>query len=147
MKKKAGAGEEESKWWRSQLGTCTSTYNPDRERGIKSTTCLWGLRGGVIMVHFPEQLVDSIYRPPYWYQLIRHHGCQAPASWHTGLHLCAAGFRMQWTSPEATFMTAVCVGGFFFNSSGTGAEGEENLGGWRRECRLPETKTVAHSFQ
>lgn len=24
------------------------------------------------MVHFLEQLVDSIYRPSYWYQLIRH---------------------------------------------------------------------------
>lgn len=47
------------------------------------------------MVHFLEQLVVSIYRPAYWYQLIRRRGCQAPASWHTALRLCAVGFGIQ----------------------------------------------------
>lgn len=57
------------------------------------------------MVHFLEQLVDSIYRPSYWYQLIRHWAANClPAG--TAERPCE-GSGCGGRGPEAALMTRV----------------------------------------
>lgn len=70
-----------------------------------------GPSGGSIMVHFLKQLVGSIYRPSYWYQLILHRAAYClPAG---TVALVRGGSECNRRGPEATLMTNVW-GRFFF---------------------------------
>lgn len=60
------------------------------------------------MVHFLKQLVDSIYRPAYWYQLILHWAVNClPAGTVACVCVCGAweGMKWWWGSSQAALMT------------------------------------------
>lgn len=57
------------------------------------------------MVHFLKQLVDSIYRPSYWYQLILHRAANCLPAGTVALECGGSGCNRQ--GPEATLMTNV----------------------------------------
>lgn len=63
------------------------------------------------MVHFLKQLVDSIYRPSYWYQLILHRAAYCLPAGTVALVRGGSGCNRR--GPEATLMTNVW-GRFFF---------------------------------
>lgn len=57
------------------------------------------------MVHFLKQLVESIYRPAYWYQLIRHRAAKRlPAG--TGARSCDAALEKVRAEVMATESTS-----------------------------------------
>lgn len=95
-------------------GTHTHTHmhaliNLDRGEGIKSTTCSWAF-GRLHHGSFPEAVGRLYLQAGILVPVNPALGCQLPASWHSGLHLCVALGRAEDEIMVRSYLNDRCVG-------------------------------------